>query len=334
MYQWFTKKIHLNNFRRIQQEIQQFKESDYGGYINLINTIYPKHPISLESKLHEDKLREKKIYFKKLVLKNDRNLFAALTINQWEDAYHPDKYVMNIFVHPKYEQKGIGELLYKYMEDLLLPRNPVKITSEVWEPHVQSISFLEKRGFKLAATEKECKMDLQKYNPKENCEKIDRILKSGFHLITLHQLRQKDKEADRKIWEFEREVAPDMPWTDEITVQDYPVYKEQVLQHPKFDSRAWLLVMKGDEIAGLNNLWKSNLKMELNNGLTGVRRKYRRQGVATALKHANLKWAKEEGFQSVKTENESTNNGMLNINIEAGFEFMPSWLYFEKTKFY
>ena len=56
-----------------------------------------------------------------------------MVIEQWEDAYHPDKYVMNIFVHPEHEQKGMGKLLYNYMEELLLPRNPVKITSEVWE---------------------------------------------------------------------------------------------------------------------------------------------------------------------------------------------------------
>lgn len=318
---------------KTEGKIQPFNDSHYADFVDLINQVYPQHPTSIIGEKHADRTREKKMYIQRRVVYNNNTLSAALVIEQWEDTYHPDKYVMNIFVHPEHEQKGMGKLLYNYMEELLLPRNPVKITSEVWEPHIQSIRFLKRRGFELAATEKECRIDLQKYDPKVNREKIDRILKSGFHLITLSQFRQKDKEADKKIWEFEREVAPDMPWTDEITVQDFPVYKEQVLQHPKFEPRAWLLALKGDEIAGLNNLWKSNVKKEMNNGLTGVRRKYRRQGVATALKHTNLKWAKNEEFHSVKTENESTNNGMLNINIEAGFEFIPSWLYFEKTKF-
>ena len=85
-----------------------------------------------------------------------------------------------------------------------------------------------------------------------------------------------------------------------------------------------------DRVAGLNNLWKNELDKGIDTGLTGVHRDYRRKGVATALKHTSLIWAKKQGYEWIRTDNASTNKGMLNINIRVGFKFMPAWLIFDK----
>jgi len=299
----------------------------------LLNTVYPQHPVTVEGKMHGENTREDKIFIRRQIIRRGSNPLAALSIFQYSDAYHPHKYMANIYVHPEHEKKGMGDLLYNSMEKILLPRHPVKITSEVWEPHEQSVHFLEKRGFKLAATERESRLNLMEYNPAAFKASINKILDKGFTIQSLTKLREIDSLADEKVWKFEREVAPDMPWTDEITVPDFSVYKQHMFAHPRFIPKAWFLVLRGDEIAGLSNLWKSNIHGEIETGLTGVRRKFRRQGIATALKHVNLTWAKEQGYSFIRTENDSTNNGMLNINKQAGFEFMPSWLYFEKTNF-
>jgi len=80
----------------------------------------------------------------------------------------------------------------------------------------------------------------------------------------------------------------------------------------------------------LNNLWKSEIEKGINTGLTGVRREYRRKGIATALKHTGLIWAKNQGYEWIRTDNVDTNTGMLSINIRVGFKFMPACLVFEK----
>jgi GNAT superfamily N-acetyltransferase len=81
----------------------------------------------------------------------------------------------------------------------------------------------------------------------------------------------------------------------------------------------------------LSNLWKSEIERIINTGLTGVRREYRRKGVATALKHTCLTWAKNQGYEWIRTDNVDTNTDMLSINIRVGFKFMPAWLVHEKT---
>jgi GNAT superfamily N-acetyltransferase len=69
----------------------------------------------------------------------------------------------------------------------------------------------------------------------------------------------------------------------------------------------------------------------LRTGLTGVRRAYRRRGLALALKVRSLAFAKEQGYRRVITENESNNRGMLHINEELGFVKNPAWIHYVKT---
>ena len=64
--------------------------------------------------------------------------------------------------------------------------------------------------------------------------------------------------------------------------------------------------------------------------LMGVRRKYRNKGIATALKHTSISWAKNYGYKCIRTTNVETNTTMLNINLCIGFKFMPAWLVMEK----
>ena len=69
----------------------------------------------------------------------------------------------------------------------------------------------------------------------------------------------------------------------------------------------------------------------LYNGLTGVRREYRRRGIARALKVKNLLWAKRNGYEVVKTWNDATNEGMLELNMALGFVKQPAWIGFKKV---
>ena len=89
-------------------------------------------------------------------------------------------------------------------------------------------------------------------------------------------------------------------------------------------------MLKGNQIVGMNNLWESEINKGIETGLIGVRREYRRKGVATPLKHNGLPWAKNNGYESLRTDNVATNEGVLNINIQAGFKFMTVWLVFDK----
>lgn len=48
------------------------------------------------------------------------------------------------------------------------------------------------------------------------------------------------------------------------------------------------------------------------------------------MKVAALAWAKEAGYTTVRTWNDSANQSMLNINEKFGFEKEPSWITYVK----
>jgi mycothiol synthase len=56
-------------------------------------------------------------------------------------------------------------------------------------------------------------------------------------------------------------------------------------------------------------------------GLTVVRREWRRRGLAMALKQRELAWARGAGFAEVVTWTQSGNESMRAVNERLGYEY-------------
>ena len=57
--------------------------------------------------------------------------------------------------------------------------------------------------------------------------------------------------------------------------------------------------------------------------LTGVRRAHRGRGIAAALKAAQIRWAKEHGYESLQTANEVRNAPIRHLNAKHGYVLEP-----------
>ena len=311
-------------------KLRTFTENDYDGIVALRNSLYPNHPTTVKMVCHHDKTHKGKIKKKRFVFEEDGTIIVCAGYSQFFDAYHPQKFVIYIHVGNHHIGRGYGSASYNFLIEQLKQYDPIKITSEVNEIHMRGIHFLEDRGFIMSMKEQESQLDLIVYKPEKYQDEIARVLNQGFRIVTLSQFRKEDNKADHKCWKFERVVSPDMPWTDPITVPEFDHYKEHLLAHPHFNPDSWFIVLDGKTMVGLNNLWKTSIETIISTGLTGVLRKYRRKGVATALKHTNLAWAKKQGYKSIRTNNVDSNEGMLSINLKIGFKFMPAWLVVDK----
>ena len=311
-------------------KLREFHENDYDGIVSLRNSLYPDHPKTIESIQHYDNSHKGKIKQKRFVFEEEGVIIVCAGYGQFLESFHPQKFVIYIHVHKDHINKGYNIASYNILIAELHQFDPIKITCEVNEIHPHSVRFFKARGFTVSLKEQESILDLSTYNPQKYQHKIDRVLDQGFRIITLTELRKVDKKADYKCWEMEREVAPDMPWIDPIIIPEYDHYREYMLAHPRFNPDTWFIALDNTIIAGLNNLWKTPIKTVVSTGLTGVRRKYRKRGIATALKHTNITWAKKSGYQRIRTNNVDSNKAMLNINLGIGFKFIPAWLIMDK----
>ena len=319
------------NIQDYEFKLRPFKELDYSGIATLGNILFPDHPSSENNLKYNDKIREKKIRFLRLIWEKNNQIKTVASFSNLSYIYHPQVFDIDIRVHPDFQHKGYGKYAYNYIIKKLKKFDPIKLFSYAYEPHKRAIRFLKDRGFKIANREKQSTLDLVKYNPIDFTSTINRAIKNNIRIINLMEFRFEEPNADLKIWEFDSLVSPDMPFSEPIEVPKFEVYCKQTLEHPNFNPESWFIALDGEKIVGISNLWKRKENAGINTGFSGVHRDYRCMGIASSLKHTALIWAKQKNYPWIRTENDSTNKGMLGINIKAGFKPMPSWLFMSKV---
>ena len=89
--------------------------------------------------------------------------------------------------------------------------------------------------------------------------------------------------------------------------------------NPYYRPEANFMALDGTEYVGLTSLWGESASETLYVGMTGVRRAYRRKGIATALKLRAISFAQTHGTRTLLTSNNSE-NPMYRINLDLGFQ--------------
>jgi RimJ/RimL family protein N-acetyltransferase len=200
----------------------------------------------------------------------------------------------------------------------------------VREDHSDAVGFAEKRGYREVMRTWENHLDMGSYDPAPFREAAAAVLATG---ISIHRFA--DLEADPehyvKLHDLTEEVANDVPSPEPRTPRVFDdLWIARINENPGLMREAYMIAVDdtapGRPYVGLSNLWKNQASDDLDTGLTGVRRAYRRRGLAIALKLASLDEAKRLGAPRVRTWNASNNMGMLAINERLGFRRQPAWI--------
>jgi RimJ/RimL family protein N-acetyltransferase len=197
---------------------------------------------------------------------------------------------------------------------------------------VRLVGFLERRGFveDLRVWLSSC--DLTTFDPSPLAEAEAALAKQGIEIRSLAELGLNDSTVRRKLYDLWSEVRQDVPNPPgEVRVEVSAEHFWERHLEPHLLPDGYLVAIDGDQYVGTSQLWRSPEPDVLRTGLTGVRRAYRRRGIAFALKVRALAFAKQQGYQRVFTANESNNRGMLGINEQLGFEKYPAWLHYTKS---
>jgi mycothiol synthase len=81
------------------------------------------------------------------------------------------------------------------------------------------------------------------------------------------------------------------------------------------------VALAGGEVVGFSGLVRHDSQGVAEDGLTVVRREWRRRGLARALKARELAWAAENGLREVVTWTQTGNEGMRALNERLGYEY-------------
>jgi GNAT superfamily N-acetyltransferase len=281
-------------------------DAELEALLSVHNAVHPRDPLGLtEMRSWESQVKEMVMY---VAWEGDRPVGAGdagLLIQSPEPFAHA-------WVLKEERRRGIGTALYKTISEYASSRG--KDTLEVWveDSEPSGAEFVSKRGFTEIGRELRVSLDLTRID----APKVD--APEGITITTWAER----PELIGGIYEVAVEAMADIPGDEEDEIEPFEDWLAHEMEAGPGDRKdATFVALAGDEVVGYSKFSLSDAQPKVaHHDLTGVRRAWRKRGIARALKQAQIAWAKREGFERLETRNEERNAPIRKLNAEFGYE--------------
>ena len=309
-------------------QIRDFASEDYPALVaihNSQNIIWPERPRSPEAWAEAERNRSPKSKFQRWVAVKDGRVvgFASYAQNPWN--YPPQSFYINVEVLPEYQRRGIGSALYQQVMEGMQEFHPPALRADAFTNLPQGFAFLQKCGFYEAFRETPVHLDVTTFDSSPYADLESKLNAQGIFIKTVAELKS-DPEHDRKIYELYCMVDVDVPHEgDEVVNPEFDDWLGWGLNHPSVMQDAYLIAVHGDDYVGLRELGSYSDHAVLLGGLLGVRRDYRKRGIAMAMQLRNIAYAQEHGYRLLKDCTAIQNMPMQAMFDQLGFTRDPEW---------
>ncbi len=286
---------------------------DYEPLERFLHQVMPHQLLSAEKLRAADQQVPHPRLHRRIVAHRAGELVACLWFGHDREAFVEREPAFNIRVLRAHRGQGIGRAQYQRMLDGIAHLDPVSLEGYAFDSEPDGVAFLGRRGFTEVMRFIDLELDVGTFD-------FDRWDRPGPLPVRSMAEFPGDLEepALREVHDLFLAMLPDVPNTQEWTLRFEDVRSDA--RRPDYIHECWLAAEAPDgTFVGTNSLWRTKDPEVAWIGLTGVRRAYRRQGLATALKVHATKWARDSGVRVVSTDNESANEAMLALNRRMGF---------------
>ena len=215
----------------------------------------------------------------------------------------------DIAVVPERRRRGIGSLILADLSERARALGKGQIQFEVKQIDEESRTFLERRGFECVGGEEAVVLDL------DGIEAPTVDPPPGVRIVS----RVEEPDLLEGMYAIGVQADEDIPGSD--GVMTFEQWKASEIDKPSRRPELCFIALTGDEVIGYAALMVFG--DEAHHGLTATRRDWRRRGVASALKRAEIAAAKNGGFKRLTTESEERNEPMRKLNVKLGFVPAP-----------
>jgi mycothiol synthase len=310
--------------------IREFTSVDYRAIADVHNTVYPNRALTEEVYIDHDRQRDPKYKHKRWVAQDDERVVGFGLYSQHILNYHPRKFHISIAVLPQYRQRGIGSALYDQIMEGLSPFRPQKLRADGYGNLMEGVRFLLKRGFKEVFRESPLHLDVMTFDC-ASYEGLEAKLRTqGIEITTLRDL-EGDRGRDRKVYDLFWEATQDVPSEGEIAKMDYGEWAEWTLQDPLVPHDGYFIALHQGEYVGISEFGINQADNTLQAGLVGVKKGFRKQGIALAMQLRAISYAKRNGYALIKTSTAIDNVPMRSLYDQLGFIPQPDWIQLEKV---
>lgn len=260
-----------------------------------------------------------------------------------EDDKNPDQIWIYVFVLPEYRRNGTGATLFDKIVDFGTKEGRLTFISGLFPiDGDDGPKFLEAKGMVPKLSEKVSRLYKDKVNwdfVNSSFEKLETKF-SKYTLVSLDGVEWANKVLSDDNFaiesaDFSTEIDALLPFEEVervpevFTIVDERRWAEETLKTAELWNNRNYYLYDDKRILAMSGTYFPNDPpvRDVGTGLTGVRKAYHRQGMATYLKIKILKYYMENhpDFEYLYTENATSNEGMLGINISLGFKPTYDW---------
>jgi GNAT superfamily N-acetyltransferase len=205
--------------------------------------------------------------------------------------------------------RGIGAALLAELQRRADELGASTLEVEVRDDDAGSLAWTERQGFREIGRSVRLALDLTAIEapavePPE-----------GIEVVTWAER----PELARGIYGVACEAYPDEPGSGDVEVEPFEAWLSQDMQGSGDRADAVFVALAAGEVAGYAKLSMSVRAGFVLHDMTGVKRAFRGRGIASALKRAEIAWAKREGFRTLETFNNEENAPIRALNEKHGY---------------
>ncbi len=322
----------VNSTTKVQ--IRAFEPGDYERLSEISHANNPEYDWSAEEFRRADENFDRSKYILRRIVAVESERRRTIAVGQYKHQpwmFHPRKFWFNVHVDPEWQHRGIGTAMYSHIAQELGRLQAVTVRADAREDKADAISFLQKRGFSERMRAWESRLRVREFDFSSFTQYAEKADSQGIRVSTLAEETRTDPESYRKLHELVAKAGADEPLPDKHTPISFETFLKQ-LNHPDVLPDCCFIAKDRERYVGLSEGLKSEKEpKDLYQAGTAVLPEYRGRGIAMALKLKVIEFAGRNGFEVVKTQNDSTNVGMLHINQKLGFRRHVGWITFEKN---
>lgn len=215
----------------------------------------------------------------------------------------------DVSVVPGYRGRGVGSALLADISARARALGKESLQGEVKERDAESRAFLERRGFVKIGGEQALVLDL------DAIEEPAVRPPPGVRIVS----RAEEPDHLEGMFVVAVQADEDIPGNDPGGT--FEQWRAHEIDKPSRRPELCFIALAGGGVVGYAAL--QVFGDDAHHGLTATRRDWRRRGVATALKQAEIAAAKRAGFRRLTTESEERNVPMRRLNEKLGYVPAP-----------
>ena len=283
----------------------------------------PGHELWLRGRQKFDESR----YFRRHYVVENAALKQIVAYGAVEQSIYLPKYRLLLVSDPQWLKRGVGELLLDRLMEDLSEAQAITVSCRQYASEIELVSLLESRGFTETSRVLDMRLDVAGVDVSGLSELV-----RGFEISTFAEERVRDPRCVEKLYELTNLLSQDDPARGPFVPPAYNAREALMwMEMPYVLPDAYFIAKRGDEYVGVSDvsLFEA-MPGGLTQGFTGVKREYRRRGLATSLKLHGIVYAQSHGYQVIQSFNKPQQTAIRALNEKLGFRVLFENLMLEK----